>query len=222
MIKRLFNISLLTTLLLLGYCSLNRNPLYAIIQRKVIPPAIVSYNRQVDDQFLSFWATNIFDRGFNRIVGPAILNLFLKNNENLPPKENQFVFTEASPNNIIKLSLPKGFKKGIFYFFSNASSGYTVGISSNLNNWKLSSYPGFIDRLANVLNLERFDSAGNFLYIKFIPSPNDTLTVSFSQFQYVSDQQTNTKNYSGYVLFARDYDIDYDGKIIPHPMIIIR
>ena len=222
MVKRLINISLLIAFLLLGYCFLNRNPLYAIIQRKIIPPTIVTYKRQVDEQFLSFWASNIFDRGFNRIVGPTILNLLSNYNENLPPKENQFVFTEASQNNIIKLSLPKGFQKGMFYFFSNASSGYTVGISSNLNNWKLSSYPGFIDRLANVLDLERLDLTGSSLYIKFIPSPNDTLTVSFNEFQYVSDQLTDTKNYSGYTLFAPDYDIDYDGKIIPHPVVVIQ
>lgn len=222
MAKRLINISLLISFLLLGYCFLNVNSLHAIIQRKIIPPTIVSYNRQADEQFLSFWASNIFDRGFNRIVGLPLLNLLSNYNENLPPKENQFVFTAASQNNIIKFSLPKGFKKGIFYFFSNALSGYTVGVSSNLKNWKLSSYPGFIDRLANVLNLERFDSTNNNLYIKFIPSPNDTLTVSFNEFQYVSDQQTDTKNYSGYPIFASDYDIDYDGTIIPYPMIIIR
>lgn len=196
-------ISFFITLLILGYLLFNRNPLYALIQRKVIPPEAGLYKKQVLDQYLAYWSGNIIDKGFFRLK--------------VQGERKSTVVTKDSLESIIKISLPKGFKHGILRFYTNANSEFLVEVSPDQKNWKTTSYPGYTEASANILNLSKKDSDNNAVFIKFTTLNNQLLQFSFDEFLLVSDLPSDTKDYSHYLLFFPDVDVDYDGRIINRP-----
>lgn len=215
------SILLLSFLLVLGYLFLDKNILAALSPWKAVPLEASWHRQEVLSEFFAYAATNVFDRGFVLETGPDFhrrLSVYPK--KALLGKGN-FVVEGESLENIVKIALPEGFRHGFLSLKTEAKTGFSIGVSSDLNNWEFYDYPGYAVRSIYNVSLEKEGLAGEAVYLKFNPSKNKSLSVYFQDFEYTADlaDGAKEKEYEG-ILFFPDIDIDYEGKIIPQPGVL--
>lgn len=215
--KKSLSILLLSFFLVLGYLALNRNILYSLAQRKVVPTCISLQRQEALDRYYEYWATNIFDKGYAKYAGADLNSRLMVYPGNIPLEDGRFVILRNSSRNIIKISVPKGLRHGALRLDINASSGYSIGVSYDLENWKFTNYPGYSERLMNIVSLKKGNLPNELVYLKFVPHGNQSLNVYFNEFQYTIDFPNDIADYSGNLLFYPDIDVDYKGKIINQP-----
>lgn len=212
-------ILLLSFLLVLGYMALDKNILLALVQWKEVLPEASSHKWEVLSKFYGYAASNIFDKGYTREVGPEFhkrLSVYL---QEMPLEKGHFVLANNSSKNILKIALPKGFKHGTLSLKTNAKTGYSIGVSYDLNKWEFYDYPGYAVQSVYIVDLEKRNLADRTAYLKFVPSRNDSLSIYFDVFQYTSDLLSDVGDYKG-MLFISDIEIDYDGKVITQPGVL--
>jgi len=217
-ISESFSIVAVSFVLVLGFLILNGSFFPTVIHLRTIIPDNTPYNWEELGEVYKYAASNIFDRGYVREVGPEINSRLLSFPEVKPSEKGSFVVPNNSSEGIVKLVLPSGFIDGILSLQITTKSAYKIGVSYNLKNWNIYNYPGFGARALASVSLEKGDSAGGYVYLKFFPSKDEDLLVYFDVFQYTSGLLYDANEYSG-ILFFPEEDIDYEGKKIIQPAI---
>ena len=166
---------------------------------KTASPEVYSQKWETLNRVYGYAAINIFDKGYVRETGP----------EDVPLEKG-----------VTKLALPKGFRHGILSLKTAAKSKYKIGVSFDLNNWEFYDYPGYGVKNRYSLNLEKENLTDELVYLKFLPSQNENLSVYFDVFQYTANRLSDKSEHYGYFLFFPDIDIDYQGKKIIQPGVI--
>lgn len=199
-----------------------RNELYPLLHRQFVPPEITRYKQEVLDKYYQYQAINIFDKGYNRLLGSELNNLLTIYPQDKLLNNSSLSVSFESSEKIVKVFLPKEFKDGILRIDSNSESAFSIGISYDLKNWGFFNYPGYSEQLMNILYLKQSELSNNMVYLEFLPLQNKSLNVNFVEFQYISTLPKKMVDYSGHILFFPDVDVDYNGQIINKPGIIIR
>lgn len=188
--------------------------------RKIIPEN-TPYNWKELGEVYKYSANKIFDKGYFREIGPMIHPRLLLLPGGKPPVEGSFVLQNNFSESIVKFTLPKGFIDGILSLQITTESAYKIGVSYDLKNWNIYDYPGFGVRALSAVSLEKKESAGEYLYLKFLPVGDESLSVYFDVFQYTSALLYDPREYFG-VLFFPEIDIDYEGKKIIQPPVYVK
>lgn len=219
MMKKHFSILLFTFFLVSGYLILNRNELYSLAQRKLVPFEIIKYKQEMWNNYYQYRSIRIFEKGYNELLRPELSKKVLIYPENEPLHNGSLYLSSGFPERIVKFILPKGFVDGVLRIDSKSESAFSIGISHDLKSWDFSDHHGYSEQLVNFVKIEKkglFEA----LYLKFLSQRNKSLAVEFQEFQYLSDLPNKVVGYNSYTLFGKDLDIDYEGKVINQPVVL--
>jgi len=219
-ISESLSVLIIVIILLFGYFFLEENLLLSLKRIRVIQSDNTPHNWEVLTNNYTYAANNIFDKGYAREIGPEIHSrLFIYPEET--PLNNGLIIVPNNYERIVKVVLPKGFKDGVLELRITANSTFKIGISYDLKKWEFSDYPAFFMSARYDLNFEKENLFGEYIYLKFIPSQNENLSVYFDVFQYTSNLAKD-KNETEGIFFYPETDIDFEGKKIDRPMIYFR
>lgn len=210
---------LLSFLLVSGYSILDKNILSALSQWKAVPLDASLHRQEALSEFFAYAATNVFDRGFALETGPDFHRRLSVYPKGTLLGKGSFVVGGGSLENIVKVTLPEGFRHGFLSLQTEAKTGFSIGVSSDLDNWEFYDYPGYAVRSIYNVSLGKEGLAGEAVYLKFNPSKGESLNVYFQDLEYTADPVGDVAEYEG-ILFFPDIDIDYDGKIISQPGVL--
>ncbi|MCL5090684.1 MAG: hypothetical protein M1514_01600 [Patescibacteria group bacterium] len=208
----------LTFFLLLGYALLNRDffSLLAFWKTRETREHY-SYNQGSLQKIYEYASVNIFDKGYVRDTGLGLLQRLSVFPQGTLLKESNFLIKENSPEMIIKIVLPKGFKDGILSFKAISKSRFNILVSYDQKTWEAYSYPGFPIKTTEVLPLKNKNPGCEAVYVK--PSSlTDDLSINFDAFQYLADPLPDKDEYG--LIFFPDYELDLNGKKIDQPGIV--
>lgn len=221
LIKESILILILSLFLVLGYLVLDKNILSALTEWDTVSPEVPSQKWKVLSEVYGYEATNMFDKGYAREIGSDFHRRLLVYPEGTFLEKGRFVVPSGSlSRGIIKLTLPEGFRDGLVSLRGMAKVRYRIGVSYDLKTWEFYDYPGYNMQTFYSVILKKKDLASEAVYLKFLPSKDDNLSVYFDWFQYTSGLLYDKSEYYG-LLFPSDIDIDYEGKEIKQPGIVV-
>jgi len=212
------SVLLVSFVLVLVFLLLDGSFFPAVTRLRTTIPENTPYNWEELSEVYKYAANNIFNKGYIREVGQEIRPRLLSFPDGKPSEEGSFVVPNNSLEGVVKLALPRGFKDGILSLQITTKSSCKIGVSYDLKNWKFYDYPGFGVRALASVSLEKGTAASEYIYLKFLPSKDEKLSVYFDVFQYSSDLLYDENEYYG-VLFYPETDLDYEGKNIIRPAI---
>lgn len=206
-------------LLLAGYLVLEKNTLLAFFEQKVELARVSSHTLETLGGIYRYATSSIFDKGYVWEEGSEIQRRLLVYPKNIPLSEGHLVVSSNSSENIIRFTLPEGFKTGVLTWDATSKLDYKVGVSYDLNSWEDHDYQGYATRIGDNISFRKRSSADKFVYLRFLPSKDEKLDIYLYLFQYVSDLTHQQSEIYG-LLFYPDTKIDYKGKEIVQPGII--
>lgn len=201
-----------------GYFILNRNNLSALTHLETPSPHQPFNEREGWDEFYAYAAANIFDKGYGKEVGPEFHQRLSSYPENKPLIRGTVVVDNQPPEAVTKITLPEGFRHGLFSFRAVSRGVFSISVSDDRDSWETFDYFDSSERLIHTMPLKKEDSFGEAVYLKFLPK-NESLEIYFDVFQYVSDLPNGVVDYGNRLLFGSDVDIDYNGKITVQPRV---
>lgn len=220
LIKESILIPMLSFLLVLGFLVLDKNILSTLTKWDTISQEVPSHKWEVFRKVYGYAATNMFNRGYTKETDFELYHRLSIYPEGESLKKGSYAVPDNAKEGLLKLVLPEGFKNGILRLRAASELGYKIGISYDLHNWEFYDYPGYKVQTFYSVDLEKKDLTGREVFLKFLPLRNEGLDVHFDIFQYVSNQVYDEKGYND-LLFSPDMDIDYEGKKIIQPGIVI-